>query len=240
MSNSNTLPDNKNSKAETIGERIEALMLKNKIDQYTLGTLAGTTQPTISRIMSGKTSNSRNIPKIATVLNTTVEYLVFGTGIESLSSSEASESLRIKENDFMLIRMYDNVSENTENLHTNKNAEDILMLEKSLIPLGSCSDDLRYLKVDDNSMSPKIPVAARVFFNMKDTNVIAGKAYAIKYGHLREQVRILYPQPDGGYRVRVTTEMASEFPEIQVSKQEIDNQTFKVLGRVFSVTSLWE
>lgn len=239
MSNSNTLPDNKNSKADTIGERIEALMLKNKIDQYTLATSAGTTQPTISRIMSGKTSNSRTIPKIANVLNTTVEYLVFGTGIESLSSSEASESLRIKENDFMLIRMYDNVSENTD-LYTNKNAEDILMLEKSLIPSGSSSDDLRYLKVDDNSMSPKIPVAARVFFNMKDTNVIAGKAYAIKYGHLREQVRILYPQPDGGYRVRVTTEMASEFPEIQVSKQEIDNDTFKVLGRVFSVTSIWE
>ncbi|EMR3994724.1 helix-turn-helix transcriptional regulator [Acinetobacter baumannii] len=228
--------DNKN---ESIGERIDRLLNAQKLDQYQLAKSAGTTQATISRIMSGKVNNSKFMPAIAQALNVSVEYLIFGIETDAQVDEYSTEQLRIQQNDFMLIRKYENVSEKNEDTRTKKKAEDILMLEKSLIPLGSSSEDLRYITVPDHSMSPKIPTDTRVCFTTKDTTVVAGKAYAIKYGSLTEQIRYLYPLPDGGMRIRVTPEQAEEFPEMIVTAEEIQKNVFKVLGKVFSVTSSW-
>ncbi|MBJ9425170.1 helix-turn-helix domain-containing protein [Acinetobacter seifertii] len=236
MSHSLIELDNKN---ESIGERIDRLLNTQKLDQYQLATKSGTTQATISRIMSGKVNNSKFMPAIAQALNVSVEYLIFGLETDVQVEEYTTEQLRIKENDFMLIRKYENVSENTEDTRTKKKAEDILMLEKSLVPQGSSSEDLCYITVPDHSMSPKIPTDARVCFTTKDTSVVAGKAYAIKYGTLTEQIRYLYPLPDGGMRIRVTPEQAAEFPEMIVTPEEINKNVFKVLGKVFSVTSSW-
>lgn len=227
-----------NNKNESIGDRITRLLLERKSDQYQLANECKTTQATISRIMSGKVSNSKFLPAIAQALNVSVGYLLFGGETDAQVEEYSTEQLRIHQNDFMLIRKYENVLENNEDTHTKKKAEDMLML-KSLIPPGSTSEDLRYILVQDHSMSPKIPIDARVCFTTKETTVIAGKAYAIKYGSLDEQIRYLYPQPDGGLRIRVTPEQSDEFPEMIVPPTEIKEKIFKVLGRVFSVTSSW-
>ncbi len=61
-------------------ERLQALMTKKEMTQYSLAAVSGVPQPTIQRILTGKSKDPRrsNIEKIANPLDTTAEYLLTG------------------------------------------------------------------------------------------------------------------------------------------------------------------
>lgn len=57
------------------GRRLEQAMAQNGWDQTDLAERLGTTQATISRIILGKTANSRWLPRIATELGVALPWL---------------------------------------------------------------------------------------------------------------------------------------------------------------------
>ena len=65
---------------DAIGVRIsELLKKKNRIKQKELAKDIGVTEVTISRYINGsRVPNGRNITKIASALNTTTDYLLYG------------------------------------------------------------------------------------------------------------------------------------------------------------------
>lgn len=58
------------------GERVMAAMVEAGIDQPTLASTLKVSQGTISKIVSGKTRNSRLLPRIATLLSKPLPYLL--------------------------------------------------------------------------------------------------------------------------------------------------------------------
>lgn len=218
---------------DTIGSRIEELMKEQNINQSILAERVEVKQSTISRIVDGKFKKSRHLTTIAKVLNTTVDYLLYGTLEQKYTEKTSPSNFRIKEHDFMLISMYDTDAENSKK-------DEVLMLHKSMIPGGLDIDNLRFINQIDDAMYPKISRNSKVAFSLDQTQVVHGLAYVIKNGLLREQVRFLYPLSNGGLRVAGTPEQSQYFPDEIISKEELENGTFKVLGKVFAVTTMWE
>nr|WP_314367216.1 helix-turn-helix domain-containing protein [uncultured Acinetobacter sp.] len=218
----------------TLGSRIELLMNEHGINQIELAEKVDVSQGTISRIIDGKFKKSKYLPAIAKVLNTTPEYLKHGTIDQKYAEKTSPSNFRIKEHDFMLISMYHIDAENS------KDNEEVLMLDKSMVPSGYNTENLRFINQSDDAMSPKITRNSKVAFSMDHKNVIQGLAYVIKNGVLPAQARLLYPLANGGLRVSGTPEQQQYFQDEFISKEDLDNGTFVVLGKVFSVTTLWD
>ena len=64
---------------DAIGVRISELLKKNRIKQKEFAETVGLTEATISRYVKGsRVPNGKNITKIASALNTTTDYLLYG------------------------------------------------------------------------------------------------------------------------------------------------------------------
>lgn len=218
----------------TIGSRIDSLMEEHGINQTILAERVAVSQGTISRVIDGKFKKSKHLNTIAKVLNTTPDYLLYGTIDQKHTEKTSPSNFRIKEHDFMLISMYHNDAENSEN------NEEVLMLDKSMVPRGYNAENLRFINQTDDAMLPKITRNSKVAFSLDHKNVVQGLAYVIKHGVLPAQARLLYPLPNGGLRVAGTPEQVQYFPDEFITKEELENGAFVVLGKVFSVTTLWD
>lgn len=217
----------------TISSRIDELMKERRTNQSLLAEEIGISQGTISRVKSGKFSKSKYLGDIAKILGTTVEYLLTGDLELKYNEKTSPSNLRIKEHDFMLISMYDTDAENS------KQKEEVLMLHKSMLPVGSNEENLRFINQNDDAMSPKITKNSQVVFDLEYTAIVPGQAYVIKHGVLAEQARLLYPLPNGGVRVAGTPEQKEYFSDEVISKEDLEDGSFKVLGKVISVTTQW-
>jgi transcriptional regulator with XRE-family HTH domain len=60
----------------TTGERVDQLLKELRLEQGDLAERVGVRQSTISKIVQGRTKNSRHLPRIASVLGVSVDYLL--------------------------------------------------------------------------------------------------------------------------------------------------------------------
>lgn len=227
------------SKTKTkIGERIEQMLNERGFDQIELAERCGTTQSTISKIITGTIKNSRKLVDIAKELGVTYDWLLNGGNDDQNARDVSNQYMRINPNDFILIRMYSDSSVyETETTTSEEDIEDnALMLDKKLLPPNTTANDVLYHIVTDSAMAKTITEGARVCFLTNNKVINNGKAYAIQYGVLT-QIRYLYQQHDGS--IIVKAENSAEFEDYKVPKEHLDNGEFKVLGRVLTVTTIW-
>lgn len=82
----------------SIGDRIKALADKNGLTQKALADQAGITDSALCHyIRNQRTPTLENAAKLAMVLGTTLEYLYYGTTIDSLASFESLRRFRCLE-----------------------------------------------------------------------------------------------------------------------------------------------
>lgn len=87
---------------KTIASRLEHLLEKYNISQTELATRAGISQPTIWKILAGRSKKSRELPAIARALGVNLNWLVDGVGTitgndEGLEALDASKLIRVYE-----------------------------------------------------------------------------------------------------------------------------------------------
>ncbi|APV37689.1 XRE family transcriptional regulator [Acinetobacter soli] len=221
-----------------IGERIEQMLKVRGFDQIELAKRCGTTQSTISKIITGTIKKSRKLYDIAQELEVSVQWLLHGDDNNQNSREILKGDMRINPNDFILIRMYSDRSVyETEPKTSEEDIEDnALMLDKKLLPANTTADDVEYYIVTDSAMAKTITEGARVCFLTNNKVINNGKAYAIQYGVLT-QIRYLYQQHDGS--IIVKAENSDEFEDYKVPREHIESGEFKVLGKVLTVTTIW-
>ena len=88
-----------------------------------------------------------------------------------------------------------------------------------------------------DSMHPTIRNGATIHIDLGRKTIKDGKIFAVSHGGLFMAKR-LYNLPLGG--VRIVSDNAAEFPEIQLSAQERIDQHFEIVGWIWQIASIEE
>lgn len=88
-----------------------------------------------------------------------------------------------------------------------------------------------------DSMHPTIRNGATIHIDLGRKSIKDGKIFAVSHGGLFMAKR-LYNLPLGG--VRIVSDNAAEFPEIQLSAQERIDQHFEIVGWIWQIASIEE
>lgn len=76
-----------------IAQRVSIIMSAQGITQERLAKMAGVSQNTVWKLLSGKTARSRHLPQIAAALGVTVDSLINSEDSEHIESSAAKQRL---------------------------------------------------------------------------------------------------------------------------------------------------
>lgn len=211
---------------------LELALDDSGLTQAQVAQLAGTEQPTISRIIDGKTKQSRHIAKIAKVLGVSSEWLAgLDEGTETVKVTD--NVLRISDEVFILVSMYEGAHNSHAKGHKNSARDSKTMIAARLIEKSINHSDLRFIIEDDRANVPDIRLGASVIFNTNNTEINNGDFFVIQHGSLKPCVRKLYLEPNGDIRIRANQD---DFPEYIVSK---DDPSFNILGKVVFVTNVY-
>ncbi len=126
-----------------------------------------------------------------------------------------------------------------ENLITeDEELRKLRMSRFTLQRLGIYRDNTFSATADGDSMSPTINDGNTIFVDKGRTTIKDGKIFAVSYGGLHYCKR-LYNLPNGG--IRVVSDNKEEFPEFELTKKEIEEQEFVIIGWIYhwSNTERW-
>lgn len=215
--------------------RLELALDESGLTQKELASLSKVKQPTISRIVEGKTKLSRHIPTIASALGVSSEWLA---GLETGTQKINNNLLRISGENFILISMYCDDFDSQKNFnqdqdHKDKERDSYIMIPERLINSTIGYSNLAFITVKDNANFPDIMNGSAVTFDKSDKNIINGNFFVINYGVMKFVVRELYMEPNGDIRIKPKQK---NFPEYIVSR---DTDSFNILGRVITVTNIY-
>ena len=201
--------------------RLEMTLDEIDMSQLELARHINVLQPSISRIISGKTKQSRHLPKIAKVLNKSVSWLA-GFDEDTKSSAEINgNELVIDDRKFFLIHAYET------NCDIELNDKDnFIIISSHCIPENTNVDDVFYLTHSDRAMSPEIKANSVIVFDTADLKIVNGDIYMIQ---IMNNIipRFLFMQPNGQVLIRSKD---PDFPDFSVDPS---NDDMKILGRVF-------
>ncbi len=192
----------------------------------------------------------KGIKALANVLGITSTYLSFGEG-EPIAKNEISNFRPISEwdedtpldSDEVEIPYYKNLAfacgHGNDNLITDDDEKRKLRMSRlTLQRLGIYQDQTFSATADGDSMSPTINDGNTIFVDKGRTKIKDGKIFAISHGGLHTCKR-LYNLPNGG--VRIVSDNKAEYKEIELSKKQIEEQEFVIIGWVYhwSNTERW-
>lgn len=99
--------------------------------------------------------------------------------------------------------------------------------------LGVSMSACAAVTADGDSMAHTINDGDTVTIDTDKTRIKDGKIFAICYGgHF--YFKRLYNQPFGGVKI-VSDNKSGEYPDIELTKEQLDNYEFKVIGQVWSI-----
>lgn len=203
--------------------RLEQALDEIDMSQQELADRIKVLQPTISRIVTGKTKRSHYLGEIAQVLNKSVSWLA---GLEEDAKSSADlngDELIIDGKKFFLIHAYE--PDLDDQAKVKKDGGFIVVSDKN-IPNNINIKNVRYLTQNDRAMSPEIKHNSAIIFDTQDRKINNGCIYAIQ---VMDSIvaRFLFMQPNGQILIRSKDD---DFPDFSVNPQD---GSMNILGRVF-------
>lgn len=199
--------------------RLELALDEADITQVELAQLIDVKQPTISRILSGKTKNSRHLSTIANILNKNVSWLAGLDQENEVRTNISGNELSIDGNQFIMIRAFYGL-ENSEEI----SAKNVIILSTNNIPSHIAHENIYFINQPDRAMSPEIKTNSTVIFDQGNTKISNGDLYVIQaMGAI--STRLLFIQPKEQILIRSKD---IDFPDFIVSPDDI-----KILGKVF-------
>lgn len=232
---------------KTFAERLQWAMNRAGVTQATLAEKVGISQPSVWKLMNGKTGTSRKLVEIAHALSVTPEWLANGVEpIESAHRPEAELPAIHGDNKSHGIDVWDSSSplQNDEvevpylkdielaagdGSYSDMDYSGLTMrFSKSLLRrVGANSDGSGVLcfPARGNSMEPVLPDGTDVAVDCNNKRIDDGKLYAINVDGLK-RVKILYRRPGG--KVVIRSYNREEFEDEETTENDLE-----IIGRVF-------
>lgn len=225
-----------------VHDRLIRKMKENNLKQVDLINALEVSRGTVSKWVSGiNTPSAVVLPRLASLLKTTPAWLMHGDipGIEHLIPVESWDENTPLEDDEVEIPFFEDFSfacgsgSIGEAMATETRK---LRLSKSVLRSRSIDkgDAIATLASGD-SMSPTICNGDTIHIDMGKKTIKDGKIFSICHGGLFLAKR-LYNLPMGG--VRIVSDNHEEYPEVQLTAQEVIDQQFEIIGWVWQISSM--
>ena len=225
-----------------VADRINQKMTEYNLSQADLIRGTGAGRATVSGWVNGTNNPSaKHLNNLAKTLKTTTSWLLTGiadTG-QNLQSVEVWDDNTPLDEDEVEIPFFKDfsfacgsglISEAMAN-ETRK----LRMSKATLRNLTIAKDNAVAATASGDSMSPTIKDGDTIHIDLGRKNIKDGKIFAVCIGGLFYCKR-LYNLPFGG--VRIVSDNSDEFPEIQLTAEQIKEQEFQVTGWVWQIATM--
>lgn len=225
-----------------VADRINQKMTEHSLSQADLIRGTGAGRATVSGWVNGTNNPSaKHLNNLAKTLKTTTSWLLTGIADigQNLQSVEVWDDNTPLDEDEVEIPFFKDfgfacgsgsiseaMANETRKLRMAKSTLRNLTVEKNNAIAATASGD---------SMSPTIKDGDTIYVDLGRKTIKDGKIFAVCIGGLFYCKR-LYNLPFGG--VRIVSDNSDEFPEIQLTADQIKEQDFQITGWVWQISTL--
>ena len=225
---------------QTTSDRINQRMRDLGLQHKDLVAATGASKGTVTNWISGVNNpTGKRLVQLAQALKTTSSWLLTGNSTPEFTQVEPWDSNTPLDDDEVEIPFFKDfsfacgggsigeaIANETRKLRMSKaTLRNLSIMKENAVAATAIGD----------SMSPTIKDGDTIHVDLGRKNIKDGKIFAICIGGLFYCKR-LYNLPLGG--VRIVSDNSVEFPEIQLSAQEIIDQQLEVIGWVWQISSL--
>ena len=225
---------------QTTSDRIAHRMKELGLQHKDLVAATGASKGTVTNWISGVNNpTGKRLVQLAQVLKTTSSWLLTGNSTPEFTQVEPWDSNTPLDDDEVEIPFFKDfsfacgggsigeaIANETRKLRMSKaTLRNLSIMKENAVAATAIGD----------SMSPTIKDGDTIHVDLGRKNIKDGKIFVICIGGLFYCKR-LYNLPLGG--VRIVSDNSVEFPEIQLSAQEIIDQQLEVIGWVWQISSL--
>ena len=225
---------------QTTSDRINQRMRDLGLQHKDLVAATGASKGTVTNWISGVNNpTGKRLVQLAQALKTTSSWLLTGNSTPEFTQVEPWDSNTPLDDDEIEIPFFKDFSfacgggSIGEAIATE--TRKLRMSKATLRNLSIMKENAVAATAIGDSMSPTIKDGDTIHVDLGRKNIKDGKIFAICIGGLFYCKR-LYNLPLGG--VRIVSDNSVEFPEIQLSAQEIIDQQLEVIGWVWQISSL--
>lgn len=225
---------------QTTSDRINQRMRDLGLQHKDLVAATGASKGTVTNWINGVNNpTGKRLVQLAQALKTTSSWLLTGNSTPEFTQVEPWDSNTPLDDDEVEIPFFKDfsfacgggsigeaIANETRKLRMSKaTLRNLSIMKENAVAATAIGD----------SMSPTIKDGDTIHVDLGRKNIKDGKIFAICIGGLFYCKR-LYNLPLGG--VRIVSDNSVEFPEIQLSAQEIIDQQLEVIGWVWQISSL--
>ena len=225
---------------QTTSDRINQRMRDLGLQHKDLVAATGASKGTVTNWINGVNNpTGKRLVQLAQALKTTSSWLLTGNSTPEFTQVEPWDSNTPLDDDEIEIPFFKDfsfacgggsigeaIANETRKLRMSKaTLRNLSIMKENAVAATAIGD----------SMSPTVKDGDTIHVDLGRKNIKDGKIFAICIGGLFYCKR-LYNLPLGG--VRIVSDNSVEFPEIQLSAQEIIDQQLEVIGWVWQISSL--
>ena len=225
---------------QTTSDRISQRMKDLGLQHKDLVAATGASKGTVTNWINGVNNpTGKRLVQLAQALKTTSSWLLTGNSTPEFTQVEPWDSNTPLDDDEIEIPFFKDfsfacgggsigeaIANETRKLRMSKaTLRNLSIMKENAVAATAIGD----------SMSPTIKDGDTIHVDLGRKNIKDGKIFVICIGGLFYCKR-LYNLPLGG--VRIVSDNSVEFPEIQLSAQEIIDQQLEVIGWVWQISSL--
>lgn len=222
-----------------LASRLREARLRADKSQTQVAEAVGIKQPTYQALESGKTKKSAFIPQIAQYLKVDPIWLQTGINPDNLIQVESWDDNTPLDDDEVEIPFFKDFSfacgGGSINEHIANEKRKLRMSKATLRSLIISKDNAVAATASGDSMSPTIKDGDTIHIDLGRKTIKDGKIFAVCIGGLFYCKR-LYNLPFGG--IRIVSDNSEEFPEIQLSAEQVKEQDFQIIGWIWQISSL--
>lgn len=225
-----------------VADRINQKMTEHSLSQADLIRGTGAGRATVSGWVNGTNNPSaKHLNNLAKTLKTTTSWLLTGIADmgQNLQSVEVWDDNTPLDDDEVEIPFFKDFSfacgSGSISEALRSETRKLRMSKSTLRNLSIQKDNAISARAYGDSMNPAIKDGDTIHIDLGRKTIKDGKIFAICHGGLFFAKR-LYNLPFGG--VRIVSDNSAEFPEIQLTAQEIADQKFEVLGWIWQIASI--
>ncbi|MFW2078841.1 XRE family transcriptional regulator [Acinetobacter sp. ULE_I010] len=220
-------------------DRLKEARKNARKSQLDVADAIGITQSAYSQLETGRVDSSSHLPAIAKHLNVDAYWLQTGIESNNLTTIETWDENTPLNDDEVEIPYFKDFSFACGSGATGEAlASETRKLRMSKATLRNLTIDKKNAvatRASGNSMNPTIKDGDTIHIDLGRKTIKDGKIFAICHGDLFFAKR-LYNLPLGG--VRIVSDNAAEFPEVQLNAQEIIDQKFEIVGWIWQISSI--
>ena len=222
-----------------IGARLKEARLRAGKSQKDVVDAVGITQSALSQLENGLVASSSHLPTIARFLGVSAYWLQTGEEYLELTPVETWDSNTPLDDDEVEIPFFKDFafacgSGSMSEAIANEKRK-LRMSKATIRNLSITKENAVAATASGDSMSPTIKDGDTIHIDLGRKTVKDGKIFAVCIGGLFYCKR-LYNLPFGG--VRIVSDNAEEFAEIQLTAQQIEEQEFRIVGWIWQIATM--